>query len=181
MMKSVEAQGIFETTADLPADLFQVRLQHIFVEIFSCGLQIYNTNCKVCDCVVDCVKVRLIIGTFLDLLYEVLEIGQLPGYKSEVGCLGLQGSTKTSQGRTSLRIIRIATKLYVFIVLSIPSASGSPVSSWMYSSVSFSGLMEHLIAFTDLSCASQRVSLGFIILSWGWLTMACIPSVQKTS
>ena len=68
-------------------------------------------------------------------------------------------STKTSQtGRTSLNIIRITTKLYVFIVLSIQSASGSPVSSWMCSSVSISGLMEHLITFTDLSCSSQRVS-----------------------
>ena len=64
---SQEAQGIFETTADLPADLFQVRLQHILVEIFSCCLQIY-TSCKVCDCVMGCGKVLLIIGTFLDLL-----------------------------------------------------------------------------------------------------------------
>ena len=65
---SQEAQGVFETTADLPADLFQVRLQHILVEIFFCGLQIYNTNCKVYNCVMDCGKVLLIIGTFLDLL-----------------------------------------------------------------------------------------------------------------
>ena len=42
---------------------------------------------------------------------------------------------QVNTGRTSLSIIRIATKLYVFIVLSIPSASGSPVSSWMCSSV----------------------------------------------
>ena len=76
-------------------------------------------------------------------------------------------------GRTSLSTIRVATKLYVFIVLSIPSASGSPVSSWMCSSVSI-WPQERLIAFTDLSCASQRVSLGLIILSWGWLTRACI-------
>ena len=68
-------------------------------------------------------------------------------------------STKTSQtGRTSLSIIRITTKLYVFIVLGIQRASCSPVSSWMCSSVSISGLMEHLITFTDLSCSSQRVS-----------------------
>ena len=32
---SQETQGIFETTADLPADLFQVGLKHILVEIFS--------------------------------------------------------------------------------------------------------------------------------------------------
>ena len=56
---SQEAQGIFEMTADLPADLFQVMLQHILVEILSCYLQIYNTNCKVCDCVMDCGKVLL--------------------------------------------------------------------------------------------------------------------------
>ena len=65
---------------------------------------------------------------------------------------------QVNTGRTLLSIIRVATKLYVFIVLSIPSASGTPVSLWMCSSVSISGLMEHLIAFTDLPCASQRVS-----------------------
>ena len=81
---------------------------------------------------------------------------------------------QVNTGRTPLSIIKVATKLYVFTVLNIPSASGSPVSSWICSSVSISGLMEHLIAFTDLSCASQRVSLGLIILSWGWLTRACI-------
>ena len=59
--------------------------------------------------------------------------------------------------KTSLSIIRVATKLYV-IVLSIPSASGYPVSSRMSSSVSISGLMEHQIAFIDLLCANQRVS-----------------------
>ena len=94
LKSSQEAPGIFETTADLPADLFQVRLQHILVEIFSCSLQMYNTNCKVCDCVMDCGKVLLIIVTFLDLLKGVLDIGQLAGYKSEVGCLGLQGSSQ---------------------------------------------------------------------------------------
>ena len=63
-----EAQAIFETTADLPADLFQVRLQHSLVEISSCCFQINNPNCKVDDCVMDCGKVLLINGTFLDLL-----------------------------------------------------------------------------------------------------------------
>ena len=62
---------------------------------------------------------------------------------------------QVNTGRTSLSISRVATKLYLFIVLSIPCASGSPVSSWMCSSVSISCFMEHLIAFTDLSCASQ--------------------------
>ena len=101
----------------------------------------------------------------------MLDIGQLAGYKSEVCCLGLQGSTKTSQYRKDITLHHQGRhKVVVFIVLSIPSASGSPVSSWMCSSVSISGLMEHLIAFTDLSCASQRVSLDLIILSWGWLT-----------
>ena len=32
---SQEAQGIFETTADLPGDLFQVKMQHILVETVS--------------------------------------------------------------------------------------------------------------------------------------------------
>ena len=157
-------------TAEMPADLFQVRLQHILVEIFSCCLQICNTNCKVCDCVMDCGKVLLIIGTFRSAIWCAGH-GQLAGYKSEVCCLGLLGSTKTSLYRKDITWhSQVATKLYVFIVLSIPSASGSPVSSWMFSSVSISGLMEHLIAFTDLSCASQLISLGLIILSWGWLT-----------
>ena len=63
-----EAQGIFETIADLPADLFQVRLQHILEEIFSCYVQIYNTNFKIGNCVMYCGKLHLIIGMFLNLL-----------------------------------------------------------------------------------------------------------------
>ena len=156
---SQETKGIFETTADLPADLFQVRLQHIVVDIFSCCLQIYNTNCKVCDCVMDCENVLLIIGTFLDLLQGVLDICQLAGYKSDVCCLGLQGSAKTSQyrkditwhhqGRHKVVCLHSPQHTKCFWLSSILVDVLKFIYQWPH---------EHLIAFTDLLCASQWVS-----------------------
>ena len=175
---SQEAQGIFETTADLPADLFQVRLH----AAHSCwnflllspdlqhqlqGLWLYHGLWK---------------GTpdHWDVPWSAVGSAghsQLAGYKVKSAVLACRALLRlVNTGRTSLSIIRVATKLYVFIVLSIPSASGSPVSSWMCSNVSISGLL------LQISCVSAS---GYHLAwsSWvgsGWRGPA-FASVQKTS
>ena len=83
---------------------------------------------------------------------------------------------QVNTGRTSLSIIRVATKLYVFKVLSIPIASGSPVSSWMCSSESFSGQPAGII----LALRALFVHCRAHVLQLCCVSAArCLPSLKK--